>query len=250
MPCLHSSSGLFYSGPRIQAVSVQTASRACGFLLHLALCKLGLGQDQVSMQPDLGSCNFPPAELTHLRPHSRNTLKGSTARPASLQRLCPLQATFIEGREQLGWGRTRAALCVHTSVSLHVSTGFGAEGGARGRRGQGASPGSDGGCQLPLGALAATVKDEVCAGPRGYRWLRLRALGLRLLFCRQTTGPVTPPRPDPGPHTLQPRPRPAALWPRPRGTHASGSLGSAAPAAPGGGAAAGSGRCCAGRCPG
>ncbi|KAI5139964.1 General Transcription Factor Ii-I Repeat Domain-Containing Protein 2B [Manis pentadactyla] len=46
LPGLELSNGFFYSGPRIQAVSVQTANRTCGFLLHLALCKLGLGQDQ------------------------------------------------------------------------------------------------------------------------------------------------------------------------------------------------------------
>ena len=41
---------------------------------------------------------------------------------------------------------------------------------------------SDGRGQLPLGALAAAVQDEVCAGPGGHGRLRLGALGLGLLL--------------------------------------------------------------------
>lgn len=54
---------------------------------------------------------------------------------------------------------------------------------------------SDGRGQLPLGALAAAVQDEVCAGPGGHGRLRLGALGLGLL--------------------LLPQGAPGALWLRP-----------------------------------
>ena len=51
---------------------------------------------------------------------------------------------------------------------------------------------SDGGGQLPLGALAAAVQDEVCAGPGGHGRLRLGALGLGLLLL--LCGWTAPPR--------------------------------------------------------
>lgn len=93
---------------------------------------------------------------------------------------------------------------------------------------------SDGGGQLPLGALTAAVQDEVCAGPGGHGRLRLGALGLGLLLllCGWTApgearpacsasplhfsgptfmAPPPPPGPAPDPASIarsRPRPRP------------------------------------------
>lgn len=71
-------------------------------------------------------------------------------------------------------------------------------------------PASDGGRQLPLRALAAAVQDDVCAGPRGHRRLRLRAVGL---LDWQRARPGQRPRPRPWPPG--PRPRPPPRIPRP-----------------------------------
>lgn len=99
--------------------------------MHLAPCKLSLGQGQGRVQPDLGSCNFPqppaPAELTAFSSYFINIPKGvpSPARPAALQSLCPLRTAFTMSGRAVRWGGAGAARGIQTSGSIHVYTGMG-----------------------------------------------------------------------------------------------------------------------------
>lgn len=119
-----------------QFLTKQMASGGQEFLLHLALCKLDLGQGQGSMQSDLGSCNFPPSRV-----HSPVLILAQ--HPSSLCRasVCPLQATFIEGGRQLGGAGPEAALGVQTSGSNHKHIGIGLKGAEGPGRHVGAVPG-------------------------------------------------------------------------------------------------------------
>lgn len=166
---------------------------------------------------------------------------------ATFQSISPLQATFIKGIEQLGGARPGASsLRLYTRIYKFRGWGWGEHH---------ARAASDSGGQLPLGALAAAVQDEVCAGPRGHGRLRLGALGLGLLlFPCGWTAPgearpscSAPPRFTFRPPSSWPRPRPrlhhspaSAARPRPQPparTHSGRSRDSEVPAA-GGGAAA------------
>lgn len=216
----------------------------------MAPCKLSLGQGQGRVQPDLGSCNFPqppaPAELTALSPYFINIPKGvpSPARPAAPQSLCPLQTAFTMSGEPLGGAGPGLPEPSRLRIYTRIYRDGTRQGGGARTPSRGGDPASDGRRQLPLGALAASVQDKVCAGPRGHRGLWLRGLGRWWLPCGGKRGRVRGPAPSSRPRPRQPRPQAAA------GSHRAGSPGSAGRAAPDGGAAAENGRCCADRCPG